>query len=135
MQEYNNTVHSLTGFTPTYLMNGVQTDLLPKILVERHDFLKDREEVFKNSKRAHERNKKHHNKGRKDIEFEVGDEVYVLSGNKLNREKLDELRIGPFRVKEKLSRTVYKLEKGNKKGEGLNFHISKMVPKRDVIDK
>ncbi len=62
------------------------------------------------------------------------DEVYVSSGNKLNRDKLDEIRVGPFMICEKLSKTVNRLGKGNKKSEELNFHISKMVPKRDVIE-
>ena len=134
VQEYNDTIHTSTGFTPNYLMNGIHPELVPKILDGKHDFLKDREKAFEDLKKSHERNKLRYNKGRIDVEFEAGDEVYVSSGNKLNREKLDELRIGPFRVREKLSKTVYKLEEGSKKGESLNFHISKMVPKREVID-
>ena len=134
VREYNDSVNSSTGFMPNYLMNGIQPDLIPKILSEEHDFLADRKKAFENSMKAHKRNKKYFDKGRKDTEFEVGEEVYVSSGNKLNRDKLDELRVGPFVVKEKLSKTVYKLAKGSKKGESLNFHISKMVPKMEVIE-
>lgn len=134
VREYNDSVHASTGFTPNYLMNGIQPELIPKILAEKHDFLSDRKKAFENSQKAHEQNKKRYDLGRKDVEFEVGDEVYVSSGNKLNRDKLDEIRVGPFVVQEKLSKTVYRLAKGNKKSESLNFHISKMVPKRDVIE-
>ena len=60
--------------------------------------------------------------------------MHVSSGNKLNREKLDKIRIGHFVVRGTLSKTVYRLAKGNKKSEGSKFHISKMVPRRDVTE-
>lgn len=41
--------------------------------------------------------------------FKTGDMVYVENGHKLNRRKLDELRIGPFKIEKKLSQSIYKI--------------------------
>lgn len=56
--------------------------------------------------------------------------VYIESGNRLNRKKLDELRIGPFQITEKISNyTKYtKLGLIEKKTETSLFHITKLIP-------
>lgn len=33
--------------------------------------------------------------------------VYVENGHKLNRNKFEELRIGPFKIEQKLSQSIY----------------------------
>lgn len=54
--------------------------------------------------------------------------VYVENGNKLNRRKLDELKIRPYRVAEKISNTIYKIDTGHRKMESNLFHITKLIP-------
>ena len=63
-------------------------------------------------------------------EFEEGDQVYVSNGNKLNRNKLDEIRKGPYKIKKKNSSTIYEVDSKNKKrGTQANrFHASKLIP-------
>lgn len=54
--------------------------------------------------------------------------VFVENGNRLNRKKMDELRIGPYEIIEKLSNSIYKINTGHKKSESNLFHITKLVP-------
>lgn len=54
--------------------------------------------------------------------------VYVENGNKLNRKKLDHLRIGPFQIIEKISKSIYRIDTGHKKTESNLFHVTKLVP-------
>lgn len=54
--------------------------------------------------------------------------VYVENGNKLNRKKLDELKIGPYKIIEKISNSIYRINTGHKKSESNLFHISKLIP-------
>lgn len=54
--------------------------------------------------------------------------VFVENGNKLNRNKLDELKIGPFKIIEKISNSIYRIDTGHKKLESNLFHITKLIP-------
>lgn len=90
--------------------------------------MKDREIAFQNSIKSHAYNKSLYDKNRKDYIFNVGDMVYVENGNKLNRKKLDEIRIGPYEIVEKISNSIYKVNLGHKKEESNFFHISKLIP-------
>ena len=38
--------------------------------------------------------------------------VYVTNGNRLNRKKMDEIRIGPFEIEKKISDSIYKINTG-----------------------
>lgn len=40
---------------------------------------------------------------RKEYKFEVGDRVLVENGSRMNREKMYELRIGPYKILSKIS--------------------------------
>lgn len=134
VQEYNNTIHSVTKFSPNYLMHNVKfhvTTFLHNNV--KHDLNEDRVKAFQNSRLNHERNKKIFDKKRKEINFNVGDLVYVSHGNSLNRNKLDELRIGPFRILEKISNVIYKVDSGFHKKESNLFHVSKMYPCTNIL--
>lgn len=57
--------------------------------------------------------------------------MYIENGNKLNRKKLDNLRIGPFEIAEKISDSIYKIKTGRKKSETTLVHVSKLTPMMD----
>lgn len=78
--------------------------------------------------KSHNYNKMIYDKNRRHIDLKVGDSVFVDNGNKLNRKKLDELRIGPFKIIEIISQSVYKINTGHKKSQSNLFHISKLTP-------
>ena len=130
VNEYNDTVHSATLFAPSYLMYAKELEIVPPELKLPGDLANDRKTAFLNSLRNHEENRLRINK-RKDLEyvFKVGEMVYIDNGNKLNREKLDEIRSGPFPIVRKISSSIFVVDTGSKKNADQNiYHISKMVP-------
>lgn len=131
VNKYNNTEHSVTGFTPRYLLDGSDDPLLPNELKPDKaidDWIKNKKTAFENSIKSHNYNKMIYDKTRKYHEFNTGDMVYVENGHKLNRRKLDELKIGPFEIKEKISNSIYRINTGHKKLESNLFHITKLIP-------
>lgn len=131
VKKYNETIHSVTGFSPTYLLNGTDITILPTELRQKKshsDWIRDREIAFENTMKSHDYNKKMFDKNRKYYEFNIGDMVYVENGNKLNRKKLDELRIGPYKIVEKISNSIYRINTSHKKMESNLFHITKLIP-------
>lgn len=60
--------------------------------------------------------------------------VYIENGNRLNRRKLDQLRIGPFEIIKKISNSLYKIKTNKKKSETSLFHISKLIPIEEDMD-
>lgn len=130
-QRYNETEHTVTGFTPTYLMEGKVINILPDELKEcktQKDLLHDRKIALERTIASHNYNKLQFDKNRKNTLLKVGDSVYVENGNRLNRKKLDELKIGPFKILEKISNSIYKVDTGYKKLESNLFHITKLIP-------
>lgn len=131
VEKYNQTNHSITGYAPSYLLYGTDVTVLPNEL--RHecihsDWIRDKERALNNTLKSHYYNKMRYDRRRKNREFKVGDMVYVENGNKLNRKKLDELRIGPYKIVEKKSNTIYKIDTGHRKTESNLFHITKLIP-------
>lgn len=131
VEKYNITEHSVTAFTPKYLLDGTNTSMVPEELKEHknaEDWKKDRKTALDNTIKSHKYNKKLFDKNRKEHEFNIGDSVYIENGNKLNRKKLDELRIGPFKIAEKISNTIFRIETGKRNEETGLFHITKLIP-------
>ncbi|XP_078051980.1 uncharacterized protein LOC144478134 [Augochlora pura] len=131
IDKYNKTEHTVTGFTPKYLLDGTDTSILPEEIRTRNNkenWIRDKELVLGRTKRSHEYNKKIFNKNRKNHQFNTGDLVYIENGNRLNRKKLDELRIGPFEIIEKISDSLYKIKTGKGKQETGFFHATKLLP-------
>lgn len=131
VDKYNNTEHTVTGFAPRYLLDGTDVSILPHELKNNKtevEWVRDRKIAFKNSIESHNYNKKIFDKNRTEYNFNTGDMVYVENGNKLNRYKLDELKIGPFKIIEKISNSIYKINTGHKKSESNLFHITKLIP-------
>ncbi|CAB3232419.1 unnamed protein product [Arctia plantaginis] len=108
-------------------------DILPQELKSRctiEDLKRDRELAFENSIKSHNYNKKIYDLHREEYKFEVGDRVYVENGNRLNRKKMDELRIGPYKILRKISNSIYEVDAGHKKAESNVYHVTKLSPVR-----
>lgn len=102
---YNRTIHSLTGLTPKYLMFGKLNPISP--IPNFPTYSLDIQKAFQKSQISHMRNKVRFDSGNKDIQFKEGDTVYIENGNVLKRDKLDQVSIGPFKIKRKLSNSIY----------------------------
>lgn len=130
ISDYNNTIHTSTGFSPNYLLTGKDDSIIPtelnKNTLENLNF--NRSVAIQNSNRSHNINKKYYDKHTKDIEYKENDLVYIQTGSKLNRNKLDPVRIGPFKIKKKISNSIYEIDFGRKKRDLNIFHKSKMIP-------
>lgn len=135
VKAYNSTNHTVTGYSPLYLLSGEPTDVLPFDLIknktEPGELEKDRHTAFLRSKKSHELNKAIFDKNRINYKFQKGDMVYIMDCNKLNRFKMDELRIGPFEIEEMISDSLCRINTGkNKKSLGL-YHVTKLIPQLD----
>ena len=69
----------------------------------KEDLQRDRQIAFQNTLKSHNYNKKIFDKNREDYDLKINDLVYTENGNKLNRRKTDELKIGPFKILDKIS--------------------------------
>lgn len=137
VKQYNNSEHTVTGFAPKYLLYGTDVSLLPNELKKPKDnnnWNEDKKLALSNTIKSHNYNKKLFDKQRRNHEFKVGDRVYIENGNKLNRKKLDELRIGPYSIVEKLSNSLYIINTGHKKPESNIFHVTKILPSTNAND-
>lgn len=131
VNSYNETEHTITKFAPKYLLEGESVNILPKELnpiCVNNDLGRDRELALQNTIKSHKYNKNRYDSLRKDLQLNVGDNVYVENGNKLNRRKLEELRTGPFQIMKKISNSIYEVNTGHKKAESNLFHVSKLTP-------
>lgn len=107
VKKYNETEHTVTGFAPEYLLNGTDVTMLPRELKQeypQHNLIQDRKTALKNTLRSHNYNKNLFDKNRKHYEF-----------NRLNRKKLEEMKIGPYEITEKLSNSIYRVNTNKKK--------------------
>jgi hypothetical protein len=129
VNEYNDTVHSVTGFAPSYLMYGKMPETVPIEIREQNDFKKDRKIAYVNTLKDHERNKERLKPKGPIYDFKVGELVFVENGNKLNREKLDKIRIGPLEIVEIRSSSVFAIKVNNDKTRNTRlYHRNKMIP-------
>lgn len=128
VQEYNSTDHSVTSFSPEYLLFGKTSPITPTSLEPKTNLLRDREIAYENTVKNHTYNKQLIDKKRKHHDFKEGDFVYVDHASKINRNKLEEVRIGPLKIIKKISNSIFELDTGHRKKESNMFHISKLVP-------
>lgn len=128
VKDYNKTVHTVTQFCPEYLLKGINTLLVPEELrcEKTNNLEEDRLLAVNNSIRYHNYNKRRYDEQRQEHNFEAGDLVYVENSNRLNRRKLDEVRLGPYKIEKKT--TIFKIETGHRKKESNLFHTSKLIP-------
>lgn len=127
VNQYNNSPHSVTKFSPTYLLTGQNDSIVPDLLVDPPNVTADREIALCNTIRNHKYNKKLYDKNKSPVNFSIGDNVYVDNGNKLNRDKLDKLRIGPYRITKRLSNNVFEITVGNGPLAKRLYHASKLL--------
>ena len=104
---------------PSFFLN---TTYPPSNLTE------DRKLAFDSSLCSHNANEKRYDHLRYDVEFSPGDLVFVVNGNKLNRSKLDPIRIRPFPISEKVFKLIYQIRTSSSTHGNRLFHISKMIP-------
>jgi hypothetical protein len=123
-EEYNNTPHNVTQFTPKYLMFGIKPF---DPLINGSDISLDeaRKIALINSEHNHELNKRYYDQNY--IKFDLKEDlVYVGNKNEISRRKLEPLMKGPFKILKKLSKTSYEVE-FDKKGRIKDvFHVSKL---------
>ena len=107
-------------------------EIVPKGIMENKiNPERDREEAFKNSTRNFEINKQKQDKKRREHEFKIGDIVFTHNGNKMNRNKLEEIRKGPLKILRRNSNFIYEVDNGNRRSDGNFFHSSKLIPYRE----
>lgn len=129
VEQYNNSPHSVTGFSPSYLLSGTSSDIIPLSLSSPPNLTHDRKLALENSLKYHEYNKKNYDSKRNVVTFKVGDLVYVENGNKLNRDKLDNIRIGPYPITRQLSNNVFEINVGRGPFPKKLYHASKLILK------
>lgn len=126
--EYNRTIHSSTKYEPAYLLFGKISPISPIADTQQKNLNKDRKEAFQNSMKSFHINKSRIDKNRTIHEFKIGDLVYVENGNRLNRKKTDKVRLGPYKIKGKISSSIYEIDCGKRKKFSNRFHSSKLSP-------
>lgn len=137
IEKYNSTEHTVTGFAPKYLLYGTNVTIIPKEMKDgksRDEWIQDKETALQKTIISHNYNKIQFDKNRKYHEFNVGDEVYVENGNRLNRKKLDELKIGPYTITKKISNSIYEVNTGHKTKESNLFHVTKLIPTQQKLE-
>ncbi|KAL3273821.1 hypothetical protein HHI36_015249 [Cryptolaemus montrouzieri] len=111
-------------------MTGIDSSFVPPELNENkpENLEENRKIAFENSKRIHEQNKVYYDENSNPIHYKKGDMVYIKNGSHIGRKKLEPVRVGPFRIKKKLSDLIFVIDSGFQKKESNIFHASKMVP-------
>ncbi len=127
VNQYNQTPHSVTGFSPSYLLSGNPSTIVPPSLTNPHDLAADRQIALNRSIRNHEYNKRLADKCKSPVVFNVGDDVYIDNGNKLNRNKLDKVRLGPYKIVNRLSNNVFEILVGTGHLGTRLYHASKLL--------
>ena len=121
---YNNTVHNSIGVSPFFACYGWNPKAHPEVPKElgvhdprRKEWLlrfKDRAEYLQDAiRQAQARTVEQYNRKRKEIEFSVGDMVYINRKNWKTRRpspKLDTRFAGPFPITERVGRRAYRLQ-------------------------
>lgn len=132
--EYNNTIHTVTRYTPRYLLLGEESDIVPQSLIIKRNLSLDRMKAAENSLLNHNKNKIRCDKNRKNYNFSINELVYIEKGNKMNRNKLDEIRNGPFPIIRRVSNSIYEVACGKKVSDRILCHSSKLIPSGKFIN-
>jgi len=127
VEQYNASPHSVTSFAPSYLLTGTPSSPVPSVLGRPHDYDADKAIALEKSIKYHQYNKKLYDKNKLEVNFNVNDFIYVSDGNKLNRCKLDPIRVGPYQITRKLSNNVFEVRVGHGPQPYRLYHASKII--------
>ena len=73
--------------------------MFPDEIKNKEDKLKDNWLLaLERSKKIHEQNKGYYDKNSKRFEYKINDLAYIQNGNKLNENKLNPIRKGPYKI-------------------------------------
>jgi hypothetical protein len=121
----NNSVSEAHGMTPFFIENGYDPELevVPEAPGEPitedgakkyAEFMTELQAVLReNLIQTQERTKRYYDRRRKEMTFEIGDQVYLRTKNIQTRrpcKKLDQRKIGPYPIIEVINRNAYKLQ-------------------------
>ena len=112
-------------------MYGIKDTILPHELqleISHNEWITDSSIALQNNIKSHDYNKSLFDKKLKQWEFKIGDMVYIENGNNLNRKKLDELKVGPYKIIGQKSKTIFVIDTGHRKMESNLYHITKLQP-------
>ncbi|SYW74696.1 uncharacterized protein UHO2_01562 [Ustilago hordei] len=141
---YNNTVHNSIGVSPFFACYGwnpkAHPDIPQRLGVNdpgRFEYLMDGKERCKylqeQIREAQRRSVNQYNRKHKDIEFKVGDMVYINRRNWKTRRptpKLDTRFAGPYPVQERIGRRAYRITLPANLRVHDVFHVSMLEPAR-----
>ncbi|UYV74141.1 hypothetical protein LAZ67_11002233 [Cordylochernes scorpioides] len=108
-ESYNDTVHTITGFTPRFLYYGIQPQYI------EHDtetpIEKARKLTIERTIKSHEHSKQLYDIKHPEPIFKEGDQVLVKTFIYPNTGKLTQRYIGPFKILKQLSPVTYEINK------------------------
>ncbi len=119
IDEYNNTIHSSTGYTPLYLMTGAD----PDGLFTDEPLQEARLKAVENSNNAHRRNAERLDRNRIVPNIEEGEKVFVQARHQLNRGMIEPKYEGPYEVVQKIGKSTVEVLKG---GKPARYHLSQL---------
>jgi len=105
IDEYNNSIHDSTGFSPRYLLTGISN--FESSLQSCPNLTEARMTAYENSIKSHEKNKSLYDSKHNSCNFNKNDLVLIDSHS---IGKLEPRRIGPFNIIEKISDNSYRLD-------------------------
>lgn len=106
--KYNETQLWIKKFSPKYLLEN--TNILPTKW--NRDAHKRTSSCIREHKKSHLYNELF-DKDTKRHPLDVGDAVYAENANRLNRQKLDRLKSGPYRIIRKMTNWIYEIDTGH----------------------
>ncbi|UYV83071.1 hypothetical protein LAZ67_22002086 [Cordylochernes scorpioides] len=112
LNEYNNTPHSITGYTPTYLLYGKlpydpplkESEFYPPIDTARTN-------AYNNTLKFHQINKIRYDQHYQPSTFKVGDKVWLQTFYHPDNRKLMPPMSGPFTILKQISPVNYEIDK------------------------